>query len=67
VAVAARVETAVTADEHLAVQQAAHDLHTETTREVVVTRSRGSQPRGPGAFPQGAHRARRRQPHEVLE
>ena len=42
VTVADRVETSVTADEHLAVQQAAHDLHAEPASEMVVTRTRGA-------------------------
>ena len=34
--------SSVTADEYLALQQAAHDLHPEATREMVVTRTRGA-------------------------
>ena len=42
---------AVAADERLAIQQAAHHRHAETTRAMVVASARGAKPRRPGAFP----------------
>jgi len=66
-AVAARVEATVTADERLAIQQAAHDSHAKTARDKIEARAGRAQPRRPCALPQRAHRAQRREAPQLLE
>ena len=66
-AVAVWVVATVAANENPAVQQAAHDLHTQAPGQVVVTRAGRPQPRRPCAVAQRPDRTRRRQPNEMLE
>src|SRR5689334_422085 len=47
---AVAVELAVSAGQHVMVEQAAHDLHAEPPGDVVVAGPRAPQPRRPGTF-----------------
>src|ERR1700740_797072 len=62
-----RVVATVAANENVAVQEAAHDLHTETARQVVVTGSGLAQLGRPGALAQRSDGPWWRQSDEVLE